>query len=198
MIEFPVIAVTRPEIFESEGERIINIIKEHSASLIHIRKPGSSRGELERLIVKIPCEYHHFITLHDHFDLLQRYPLIGGIHLNSRFYKIPDNLEIPKFNNNSFRISCSIHTEEDIKKLMSGSLYALPVELWDYVTISPVFPSISKFNYYPSIPFDEWRRINSTYPLRLVALGGITPDKKDILSDVGFYGCAMLGHFFPR
>ena len=81
--EFLIIAITRPEFFHGEAERINEILKKKEAHFIHIRKPQATALEIEKLITAIDPQFYNRIKLHDQFELLEKYPL-GGVHLNSR------------------------------------------------------------------------------------------------------------------
>lgn len=175
MKDFLIIAITPPEFREGEADRINQILSEGEADFVHIRKPGSSFEEVEKLISKIKREYYSRLKLHDHFLLTEKYSL-GGVHFNSRN---------PFPSSSVGSVSKSIHSINEIEN----------TEKYDYVFLSPVFDSISKKGYKAS--FD----LNFLKPFiinkNIVALGGITPEKIDLLKETGFSGAAMLGYFFP-
>ena len=172
---FLVIAITRPDFFSGEADLINEILGKEKARLVHIRKPGSSKEEMIKLINEIDSENHPKLKLHDHFELLNKFDL-GGIHLNSR-NRIP--LSQAK------TISISIHSYDEIGE----------TENYDYFFISPVFDSISKEGYKAAFDLkDLSERIKNK---NAIALGGVTPDKFPFLSACGFKGAALLGHFFP-
>lgn len=173
--ELLIIAVTTPNFFKEEAEKINLILNNKDAHYIHIRKPGSSIYETDRLISNINPKFHPFLKLHDHFELLDKYNL-GGIHLNSRNKKIHPRAK---------SLSISLH---DINEIEGKERY-------DYFFISPVFDSISKEGYKAS--FDLKQLSQKIRGKKAIALGGVTPDKFTLLRSLGFYGAALLGHFFP-
>lgn len=175
MTDFLIIAVTQPGFYPEESERINEILSAGKARFVHIRKPDLSLSETEKLINGISSDFHKNLKLHDHFELLEKYDL-GGIHLNSRN---PEKY----FASNS--VSKSIHSIEEISI----------VEDLDYFFISPVFDSISKHGY--KAAFDLNTLSEEIKGKKAIALGGVTPDKIPWLKSLGFYGAAMLGHFFP-
>ncbi|MCH5240227.1 MAG: thiamine phosphate synthase [Muribaculaceae bacterium] len=175
MKEFLVIGITQPGDYPEEAERINLLFSSGEIDLLHIRKPGISIDIVENLINGIKSEFHSRVKLHDHYDLLEKYKL-GGVHLNSRS-PIPHPL--------AQSISKSIHSLEEIE----------PTDNMDYYFLSPIFDSISKNGYnskYDIETISSYIRGN-----RVVALGGVTPDKFSLLKNNGFYGGAMLGYLFP-
>lgn len=174
--DFLIIAITRPDFFEGEEERIKEILENEEADLLHIRKPDASSDQIAALLNKIDKKLYPRIKLHDHFELLEIYPL-RGIHLNKR------NAEAIK---NVKNISKSIHSLDEIKG----------TEGLEYFFLSPVFDSISKQGYKAAFNLD-------TIPLiikgkKAVALGGVTPSKFSLLKSLNFSGAALLSYFFPK
>ena len=78
-----IIVITRPDFFDGEASRIVDMLNSGRADLIHIRKPQSHQNEVERLLTYIPSELYSRLVLHDHFSLAVKYGL-HGVHLNSR------------------------------------------------------------------------------------------------------------------
>lgn len=174
--KFLILAITSPFFHKDEAKKITLLLENGEADYIHIRKPGSSINEMRNLIKNISEEYHHVLKLHDHFDLAKEFK-IGGVHLNSRNNFPPANIK---------SVSKSLHS---LKELESAHFY-------DYVTISPVFNSISKKGYESRFHFSDLVNAIKDKP-NIIALGGVTPERIPLLKDSGFYGAAMLGYFFP-
>ncbi|MCH5227459.1 MAG: thiamine phosphate synthase [Muribaculaceae bacterium] len=173
--EFLIVAITRPDFFEGESGKISQILENNEAMYVHIRKPEATINEIEKLLREIPCHLHDRLKLHDGFELCEKYN-IGGIHLNSR------NSTIPRKN---LRLSKSIHSIEEL-----GNCKNI-----DYCFLSPIFDSISKKGYLGRFDLNEIS--DKILGKKVVALGGVTPDKFDILRNHNFYGAALLSHFFP-
>jgi thiamine-phosphate pyrophosphorylase len=169
-----IIAITSPDRIPDEKERIIALLQKQEADILHLRKPSWTAEETEALIKELPRELHGRIVLHDHFELAAKYPLYG-IHLNRRN---PDPVD------GVAHISRSCHT---IGELADADRYS-------YVTLSPIFDSISKQGY--KAAFDISLLPDAIKGKRVVALGGVTPDRFPILQELGFFGAAMLGHFW--
>ena len=176
MDKFIKIAITRPDFYTGEAFIINKLLKEGSADYVHIRKPSADIKDVENLIALIDKRHHPKLKLHDCFNLIDKFDL-GGCHLNSR------NV-IPHPGAKS--ISKSIHSIKEIPL----------TEEYDYFFISPVFDSISKNNYKSAFDIDILSR--NVKGRKAIALGGVTPDKITLLKEKGFYGAAMLSHFFPN
>ncbi len=171
---FKTIVITSPYEIENEANKI-RMLLESGVDRVHIRKPDSSPAEVKELIEQIPYPLRRKLTLHGHFHLLDEMDL-GGVHLNSR------NPNAPK---NALSISRSCHSVEE-------ALGALDAEGCDYVTLSPIFDSISKEGYLSHFPMKETGEM--IRGRRVVALGGVTPDKLKMLQNAGFFGAALLGY----
>lgn len=176
MDNFLIIAITRPDFFFGEGERINQILEENRANYVHIRKPYAEQKSIKNLIQDINPVFHYRLKLHDHFELLDSFNL-GGIHLNSR------NAD---YHNKAKSISISCHSLDEIEK----------VDKFDYFFISPIFDSISKEGYHAAFDLNEVS--HKIKGKRSIALGGVTPDKFPLLSSLGFTGAALLSYFFPK
>lgn len=166
------IAITPEEPIAHEGRTITDLLNK-GWHRVHLRHPNASRREVQTIIESIPQELHRHIVLHGHFDLTAEFNL-GGLHLNRRC-PIP-----PSFYTGTLSRSC--HSIEEV----------LQSEGMDYVTLSPIFDSISKSGYKSAFSVEELRRLDdATVPV--IALGGITPDLIPKLRDYNFKGYAMLG-----
>lgn len=175
------IGITPPRIFPRESEQIVRLLYS-GIDYIHIRHPEETPGDVRHLIQSIPEEFHQRLTLHDYFESAVDLG-IGGLHLNHRNPEIPDALARVRCR---FRISRSCHSYDEIKD--SAEM--------DYVTLSPIFDSISKQGYkttFPQSKWDELKKVLRSLQIPVIALGGITEDKEEILKGLGFSGMAQLG-----
>jgi thiamine-phosphate pyrophosphorylase len=64
----------------------------------------------------------------------------------------------------------------------------------DYVTLSPIYNSISKPGYNSSFDLFDAQLLSALKRQKVIALGGVTPDKFQQLHDAGFAGAALLGY----
>ncbi len=163
------IAITTPTFWHGESDAICRLL-DSGWMRVHIRKPSATKTHIAKLIVKIPEKYRQRLSLHDHFELALEYNL-GGVHLNHRNPLPPDGWK--------GLISKSCHSIEETAR--SSHL--------DYVTLSPIFDSISKAGYRSQFSQIELREANLS---KVYALGGVTLSKIEKLKELGFSGAAML------
>lgn len=167
------IAIT-PENISPIEHRMITAILDAGWDGVHLRHPGASLSDMRRLLMDIPQRHYHKLRLHGHFELLNEFNL-GGIHLNRRCPKAPTLYR--------GAISRSCHSIEEISQYTEC----------DYVTLSPIFDSISKQGYCSAFSEEELTLIP---PGKVVALGGVTPERIPTLMRYPFSGYAVLGFLF--
>lgn len=168
------IAFTTPYFYEGEAEAIARMLAADAVDYLHIRKPGADAAAVGELIAKIPDSLRRHITLHDHAELA---PAVGGIHLNSRMTQCPDDW--------NGRLSVSLHSIEEVERETRNV---------DYVTLSPIFPSISKPGYTADFDAGRLRRLlSSKQRPKVIALGGVDASRIEAVRELGFDGYAMLG-----
>lgn len=169
------IVISYPDFFNGEVEELISVLNRSDIWRLHIRKPGHSMDEVGKLLDTIPAEFWTKISIHNHLELANEYGL-GGVHLNSYNPTPPDGW--------TGLVSRSFHTVDEI-----GSSH------YDYAFLSPVFPSISKPGYSPTLTTEELSRAAND---KIFALGGVTYSKLPALEKMGFGGAAFLGDFWRR
>lgn len=175
--DFIINVFTSPDPVEDEYEKIVSLL-EAGVDFIHLRKPGMSKDEVASLIGKFSPEQRKRLRLHDHFDLYCSLQA-GGVHLNGRNPVAPEGCR---------QVSLSAHSLNDIDEAFKSG------HRFDYLTLSPIFDSISKSGYLSS--FDPEEIAPAIRGKKIVALGGVTPDNFLFLKSVGFYGCALLGYIW--
>lgn len=167
---FLAIGITPPQEEAGEAERIVALL-DGCLDFMHLRRPGCGEDEMRRIIERLPARCYPQLKLHSHFHLVEEYGL-GGVHLNSR---------CPEYDGPACSRSRSCHSEQE----------AALSEGFDYVTLSPVYNSISKPGYksrfHPSVFRIQMPHIN------VIALGGVAPSCFRELREAGFAGAAMLG-----
>lgn len=165
------IAITTPEISACEAE-MIAVILDEGWDYVHLRHPGADDVAIEEILKRIPESLHGRIRLHGHVGLLDRYNL-GGIHLSSKA---------------SAQLQCahsrSCHSIDEV----------LGATDCDYVTLSPVFDSLSKRGY-RAVRFD-FKRLESLPHPNVIALGGVTPERLAGFERFKFDGFAAIGAVF--
>ncbi|MDE6276890.1 MAG: thiamine phosphate synthase [Muribaculaceae bacterium] len=163
------IAITTPHFWPGEALAIRRLL-DCGWSRVHIRKPEASPDELRGLIEAIPPQYYPRLSLHDRFDLALAYGL-GGVHLNMRNPLPPHGWK--------GLVSRSCHSLEELAQFAA----------LDYLTLSPVFDSISKPGYKSAFGSAA---LSSTSLKNVYALGGVSFSRLRELELLGFEGAAML------
>ena len=170
------IVITRPDFFDEEALWITSLLQVGNF-ILHLRKPSATLQEVEKLLNDIPKPYHSHIVLHDHFELASRYDL-HGVHLNGRNPKAPVGY--------TGHISRSCHTLQEVIEWKPKC---------SYVTLSPIFDSISKEGYESAF---TWQQLQDAHyqgviDQQVIALGGVTMNNIRQLRTIDFGGCAVLG-----
>lgn len=170
------IVITLPHFFRGEADEIAQLLR-GQVDIVHIRKPEATEEETERLIRELPSWCRPKLTLHDHHALALKYHL-GGVHLNSRNPEPPSDW--------TGRISRSCHSMQEIEEWKTRC---------DYVSLSPIFDSISKQGYRSAFSPDEIREASRRGIIdeKVMALGGVTFARVDEVMAMGFGGAMILG-----
>lgn len=167
-----VITPERPIVDEAH---LIGMILNDGIDHVHLRHPSTSIEEMARIIETISPRLYARLSLHDHHPLAIHYGL-GGIHLNNRNTTPPAG----------FRglVSRSCHSIEEIAMHDSE----------DYLFLSPIYDSISKIGYRSAFDHAGLADVREVLAQRVVALGGVTPERLPELAAMGFAGAALLGY----
>lgn len=169
-----IIVMTLPQAgVEDEPARINEMLESGEIDRVHIRKPGIHADEMRHIISGIPASLHHRLALHSHPELLKEFPGIGWHFSATR----PD-AECAGLH------SRSCHSPAEAMEW---------AQICDYVTLSPVFDSISKPGYRSAL-FNPVEEFLCTQAGTVVALGGVTPRLLARLKERGYKGAAMLGY----
>ncbi len=174
-----IIVITLPTFIDIEADAIVAQFEQRGIDYLHLRKPQASEEEVEELIRAIPEQYYSRITIHDFQLLAQKYGL-GGIHLTGRHPEV----EITGWEG---RVSTSCHSIEELARRKA--------EGFTYLSLSPIFDSISKQGYnaaFTQQQLEEARRQN-IIDQNVLALGGVTFDRLPEVLSMGFGGAMILG-----
>lgn len=172
--KFLLIAITSPGIVCNEAVRLVSLLN-NGFHYLHIRKPLWKKHDIVALIEKIPDKYHSRLILHDFHELIENYNL-GGLHYNSR----------NPYRHNNIPYSASCHSKEDILKWPDAR----------YVFLSPIYNSISKPDYKSA--FNLKKISPDIIGHKVIALGGVTPEKLPDIKAAGFAGAAMMGFLWSE
>lgn len=175
------IVITSPGFLQGEADFIDRLFG-HGLDRLHLRKPGADIGECRRLLDGISREWLPRIVVHDNFGLCREYGL-GGVHLNGRNPMAPPNRE--------GSVSRSCHSLEEISRYKGEC---------DYLTLSPIFNSISKQGYMAAFGPGQLAaaRDSGLIDSRVIALGGVTLENIPRVKELGFGGVAILGDVWQR
>lgn len=175
------IVITSPGFLQGEADFIDRLFN-HGLDRLHLRKPGADIGECRRLLDGISREWLPRIVVHDNFGLCREYGL-GGVHLNGRNPMAPPNHE--------GSVSRSCHSLEEISHYKGEC---------DYLTLSPIFNSISKQGYMAAFEPEQLAaaRDSGLIDSRVMALGGVTLENIPRVRELGFGGVAILGDVWQR
>ena len=181
------IVITLPYFFEGEAEAI-TLMFQSGLERLHMRKPECKIEEMRDLIKEIPACYHNRIVIHEHFDLLKDFNLCG-VHLNRRNPKAPKGWK--------GHISISCHSFEELaQKKEDGYIFADgSCNPFDYLSLSPIFDSISKQGYNSAFSIEDLNKakLDGIIDKRVLALGGICSDNVGKALEFGFGGVMVLG-----
>lgn len=170
------IAITSPSFLDGEADFITRLFA-CGVDTVHLRKPGASAAECARLLDRISAAARSRIVIHDFFELAAPFGLLG-IHLNARRNEVPDGY--------TGHVSRSCHSLDEVKRYRPEC---------DYVFLSPIFDSVSKQGYRSAFTPETLSGASEDGIIdgRVIALGGVTPDRIPYLRALGFGGAAMLG-----
>ncbi|WP_410881069.1 thiamine phosphate synthase [Myroides sp. DW712] len=184
--------VITPEYNHPKELSLANEMLARGLPLLHIRKPYWTFEQLEHWVEKISYQHQDRLVIHiptpvinNCLKVFKQYSrLINSIkaqyaHLSTENCSLVNNYmsELPY-------LSTSVHNSTESKQLSTRHRRAF---------LSPVFTSISKRGYHPTI---DWTSILQAWEfpwIQTVALGGITPEYIPIIQAQGFDDFAVLG-----
>jgi thiamine-phosphate pyrophosphorylase len=160
-----VIVLTPPYDLPAEARLLIALL-DAGLNRLHLRKPHSSTADLAALLTEIPEHHHRRIVVHGHPELCGHFSL-AGVH----------GATFPG------AISCSLHALEELPRARD----------FEYVFLSPIFPSSSKPGYLPRFSLQQCQESLQSCPGTVMALGGVTPETAPRARQAGFSGVAAIG-----
>ena len=86
--------------------------------------------------------------------------------------------------NHRFIIGSSVHTLTEAQQRETEGA--------DFITYSPIYPTLSKPGYGPVVGLDGLRNVTEGVNIPVFALGGITPERVSECLDAGAYGVAVM------
>ena len=104
-----------------------------------------------------------------------------GLHLPGDSASIEEVIEET---NHRFIIGSSVHTLTEANQRETEGA--------DFITYSPIYPTLSKPGYGPVVGLDGLRKVTKEVHIPVFALGGITPERVSECLDAGAYGVAVM------
>lgn len=168
--DFKIVVFTPPTPINNEAQMIERLLGA-GADIVSLRKPGIGARYVESVLKQIRPEIRRRIKLHDNPELARAFGT--GFQLNSRTSEVVDI--------DTSLLSKSCHSLDEV--IESGRM--------DYVTLSPIFDSISKPGYKSNIDLSSLDL--SSANVSVIAMGGMTLERVPMVRAAGFSGAAFLG-----
>jgi thiamine-phosphate pyrophosphorylase len=180
------IVITNPIPIPNEINMIHSLF-ENGLKLLHIRKPNFAESEIKQFLSGINPNYWERLVLHNYHHLASSFG-INRIHFSESKRKtllmLPGKSPFDPHKTKGFYLSTSVHTIEDFNALDN---------IFEYAFLSPIFPSISKVNYYSKTDLFEAIKNRTNYATKLIALGGIESKNIEQTLKNGFDNATLLG-----
>jgi thiamine monophosphate synthase len=170
------IVVTHPGHLNGEIE-ICKELFDSGLERLHVRKYKWAEGEIVKWLKHFSKDELKRMTVHHQPGIFEIMDL-GGLHM-----RYSNDLEFAKRPDQTF--SCSVHTWDEAKEALDHC---------DYVFISPVFDSISKFAYKQNS--DLLKVPANLTDQKIFALGGIHNHNIGKIYEMGYYGAVVLGYIW--
>ena len=174
-----IIAITQPYAIDRE-DAIIRHLLANGIDIVHLRKPDADIDYCRDLLRRLTTSERMRIVVHDYHALYDEFAL-RGIHLNRTLSSYPLNYQGTS--------SRSCHSFEEV---------VIYKDECDYLFLSPIFDSISKRGYRSKFSHDDLLKASNSGIIddKVIALGGVTPDKIVYLKSLNFGGVAMMGALY--
>jgi thiamine-phosphate pyrophosphorylase len=179
----------------------------------HVRKPAFSLAALRDYLAEFDSAVRNRLVLHVSFDRLRMKQ--NGIENKNENVMLSsactELIEVSKQVGGFHERDTDFTIETDKRRSRSvhlpfGSAQGTNVgttpersrrlSVYNYIFLSPIFPSISKANYGTETNLDELRKTVQQIPTHVYALGGIDPSRVAVCQSLGFAGIAMHGYIW--
>lgn len=171
---------------------LVNEMLKRGLPLLHVRKPNLTFEQLQLWVENISYQHRHRLVIHippsvinNKEEVFKQYiELINSIKADFAHLSTTDCSFVNNYKSKLPYLSTSVHNSTEYVKLSTRHKRAF---------ISPVFTSISKRGYHPTVDWQKEIQHWSFPMICPVALGGITPAHIPIIHDMGFGDFALLG-----
>lgn len=176
--------ITQPNLIANEAS-IINELFDEGLATLHLRKPKWTNDQILGFMGDIHEHYHERLVFHQMHHLAKDFG-VKGVHLKStdRVAKNPEQLEewLIEYKERGCKVSTAIHSLPEIDELE---------DMFDLLTISPIFESISKPGHRSEV---DWLTILKDKDLsKMMAIGGVQGENIEKLFSVKFNACGVMG-----
>jgi thiamine-phosphate pyrophosphorylase len=180
------ILITHPQSIVNESE-IIGQCFAQGLEVLHLRKQDWATKDTEDFFKSLKPENVRKIVLHQSHELAPKYN-VKGLHLKEHMRQSLGDSELQTLRKTLAKkrmtLSTSFHQTTEAEE--KGKHF-------DYAFIGPVFDSISKEGYTPSLDLAAYQNWLPQKTCKMVALGGVNCANMEQLVDIGFDGVAVLG-----
>ena len=180
-----IVVVSNNQKIKNETDIYIELLNE-GLDILHIRKYGYPEYRIQKLIEKIPVQFHKNLVIHDYYHLAKEYNL-GGIHITrkKRNNFLFMNLGIRTFRNTpGLNISTSFHSTRKIQN--SPNFYT-------YFFLNSLFGSILEGGKHAYQEPDKLREFLLSNSRKVVALGGVDLVNIQQVKEIGFKAVGFHG-----
>ena len=144
--------------------------------------------ELQQIVESVRKAEQCCLIINDHVHLAAQLHA-DGVHIGQEDLSLE---ETAKVLNEGQIIGVSIHSAQELRKLLSSPFY----ERVHYIGVGPVYGTYSKGSrYLPPMSSREFAKICAMSPFPVIAIGGITKERVYDVMAQGAYGVAVLSAF---
>lgn len=129
------------------------------------------------------------LIINDHISIAKAVGA-AGVHLGQ---SDADVRTARKMLGDNSMIGLSIETEADMERMTQNKFI---LETCDYLSASPVFPSLTKLDTAAALGLPAVKRMRELYSVPFIAIGGITTENLKKLMETGITGVAVVSAIF--
>lgn len=177
----PVLLITDRAQMRQPFEDVVGVVLAAGCRWVSLREKHLNAAErlaLTRQLTALARAYGATVTVHGDYAAARA---ADGIHLSGG----GSVAEARRRLGSDALIGLSIHDPAEIERAAGEGA--------DYVTLSPIFASLSKTGYGPGPGLNGLRRATSMNFLPVIALGGVEPENAPLCRAAGACGVAVTG-----
>ncbi len=189
------VVITPPDVHTNWSNKELALVNEMLARglpLLHVRKPQLTFDDLQKWVEKVSYQHLHRLVIHIPTPVInnkekvfkQYVQLINSLRADFTHLSTTNCSFVNNYKGKLPYLSTSVHNSTEYTKLSTQH---------QRVFLSPVFSSISKTGYHPTVDWQQEIQQWSFPWIQRVALGGITPERLPLVQAMGFDDFAVLG-----